>query len=133
MVKDAETHAAEDKERREKANAINQAESLAYETEKNIKEMEDKMSAEQKNRLEAAVGRVNEAVKAGEVGEITSATEALNETWQQVSTEMYQQAGAQEAGAQAGPEGGNGSAGAAGGDAEDVIDADYEVVDEEKK
>jgi len=137
MVKDAQAHAGEDKERREMADAVNRAESMVYETEKNLKEMADKMAAEQKNRLEAAVGRVNEALKAGEIGEIKSATEALNQTWQEVSTQMYQQAGAQ-ANAQAGPQpggpqGGNGSAGATGGNGDDVIDADYEVVDEEKK
>ncbi len=129
MVKDAQAHASEDKERREKADAVNRAESLVYETEKNLGEMADKISAEQKNRLEAAVGRVNEAVKAGELGEIRSATDALNQIWQQVSTEMYQQAGSQAAGSQ----GGNGSTAESGGDGEDVIDADYEVVDEEKK
>jgi len=137
MVKDAQAHAGEDKERREMADAVNRAESMVYETEKNLKEMADKMAAEQKNRLEAAVGRVNEALKAGEIGEIKSATEALNQTWQEVSTQMYQQAGAQ-ANAQAGPQpggpqGGNGSAGATGGNGDDVIDADYEMVDEEKK
>ena len=133
MVKDAEAHAGEDKERREQADAVNKAESMAYETEKNLKEMEDKISADAKARLEAAVGRVNEAVKAGELGEIRSATEALEQTWQQVSTEMYQQAGAQATGPQgacAEPGGDNGSAGHP---HEDVIDADFEVVDEEKK
>jgi molecular chaperone DnaK len=104
--------------------------------------MGDKIPADQKNRLEAAVGRVNEAVKAGEVGEIKSATDALQQTWQEVSTQMYQQAGAQ-AGAQAGgPQGepfGGGPGGAQGPqqgepkEGEDVIDADYEVVDEENK
>jgi molecular chaperone DnaK len=140
MVKDAQSHASEDKERREKADAVNRAESLVYETEKNLGEMADKISAEQKNRLEAAVGRVNEAIGAGELGEIKSATDALNQIWQQVSTEMYQQAGAQAGagaaepqGAYAGPQGGNGSTAESGGDGEDVIDADYEVVDEEKK
>jgi molecular chaperone DnaK len=142
MVKDAQAHASEDKERREKADAINRAESMAYDTEKNLKEMGDKIPADQKNRLEAAVGRVNEAVKAGEVGEIKSATDALQQTWQEVSTQMYQQAGAQ-AGAQAGgPQGepfGGGPGGAQGPqqgepkEGEDVIDADYEVVDEENK
>ncbi len=142
MVKDAQAHASEDKERREKADAKNKAEAMAYDTEKNLKEMEDKLSAEQKAKLEAAVGRVNEAVKTEDVAEIESATEALNQIWQQVSTEMYQQAGAQGPGAAGGPggpqgayaepEGGNGSAGAAPGNGEEVIDADYEVVDEER-
>jgi molecular chaperone DnaK len=140
MVKEAEAHAGEDKERREKADAINKAESMAYDTEKNLKEMGDKITAAARAKLEAAVGRVNEAVKAEEVGEIKSATDALDQTWQQVSTELYQQAGAQ-AGAQPGgaetaygeaPHG-NGANGAAGQNGEDVIDADYEVVDEGKK
>ena len=139
MVKEAQSHAGEDRERREVADAINRAESIAYETEKNLKELDDKVPAEQKNRLEAAVGRVNEAVKAGEVGEIKSATEALEQTWQQVSSEIYQQAGTQ--GAQAGAHQGAayGEAGAGNGrqtgpkEAEDVIDADYEVVDDEKE
>ncbi len=140
MVKDAQAHAGEDKERREMADAVNQAESMAYDTEKNLKEMEDKIPAEQKGTLEAAVGRVTEAIKAGEIGEIKSATDALQQTWQQVSTEIYQQAGAQAGAHAGGPQGpvtggqdGNGSTGAAPGNGEDVIDADYEVVDEEKK
>jgi len=141
MVKDAQAHAGEDRQKREKADAVNRAEAMAYETEKNLKELGDKLTAEQKNRLEAAVGRVNEAVKAGEVGEINSATEALQQTWQEVSTQIYQQAGTQ-AGAQAGgghahgPRGGpqSGGNGSKGGrkDGDDVIDADYEVVDEDK-
>ena len=136
MVKEAEAHAGEDREQREKADAINRGESMVYETEKNLKEMGDKISAESKNKLEAAVGRVNEAIKAEEVGEIKSATEALEQTWQQVSTEIYQQAGAQ-----AGPQQGAsyGAPGSGPGsehtqhEGEDVIDADYEVVDEDKR
>ena len=96
--------------------------------------MEDKISAEQKGRLEAALGRVNEAIKAEDIGEIKSATEALNQTWQEVSTQIYQQAGGPQGSACGGPEGGNGSAaGHAREEGEEVIDADYEVVDEEKK
>jgi molecular chaperone DnaK len=135
MVKEAEAHAGEDKELRAKADAINKAESMAYDTEKNLKEMGDKITDDAKAKLEAAVGRVNEAIKAEEVGEIKSATEALDQTWQQVSTELYQQAGAQAEGAEA-PFGeaphGNGANGSADHNGEDVIDADYEVVDEKK-
>ncbi|GAB4337377.1 MAG: molecular chaperone DnaK [Candidatus Abyssubacteria bacterium] len=135
MVKEAQVHASEDRVKREKADAVNRAESMVYETEKNMKEFGDRLTADQKARLEAAVGRVNEAIKAGEVGEIKSATDALNQTWQEISTQMYQQAGAQAGprggayqGAQSQPreEGGSHKD-------EDVIDADYEVVDEEKK
>ena len=136
MVKEAEAHAGEDKDLRAKADAINKAESMVYDTEKNLKDMGDKITDDAKARLEAAVGRVNEAIKADEVGEIKSATEALEQTWQQVSTELYKQAGAQAGAAPEGPEGayaGNGANEAAGPDGEDVIDADYEVVDEGKK
>jgi molecular chaperone DnaK len=138
MVKDAQANAAEDKELREKADAVNQAEAIVYETEKNLKDLEDKITPEQKGKLEAAVGRVNEAVKADEVDEIKSATEALNQIWQEVSAELYQQAGPQDPGGN-GNMGGNGFQdhggfdGAAQPEGEDVIDADYEVVDEEKK
>jgi len=133
MVKDAQANAAEDKELREKADAVNQAEA-----EKNLKDLDDKITPDQKGKLEAAVGRVNEAVKADEVGEIKSATEALNQIWQEVSAELYQQAGPQDPGGN-GNMGGNGFQnhggfdGAAQPEGEDVIDADYEVVDEEKK
>ncbi len=136
MVKDAQAHAGEDRQRREKADAVNRAESMVYETEKNLKELGDKIPAEQKSRLEAAVGRVNAAIKAEEIGEIKSATEALQQTWQEISTQIYRQAGAQAQGGQAGaygdPGSGNGSKGPSK-DGDDVIDADYEVVDEEKK
>jgi molecular chaperone DnaK len=139
MVKDAQVHAGEDRQRREKVDAINRAESLVYDTEKNLRDLGDKISPEAKGRLEAAVGRVNEAIKAGEAGEIKSATEALQQTWQQASSEIYQQAGARTGGPQGGrgggpqgqrPEGGPSSEEKGG---EDVIDADYEVVDEDKK
>ena len=144
MVKEAEVHADEDKKQRERVDTINKAEALVYDTEKNLGEMADKLSPEAKARLEAAVGRVNEAIKADEIGEITSATEALEQTWQEVSTELYQQASAQ-AGPQAGDPhtgdphgahsdhaGGNGNGSAAQPEGEDVIDADYEVVGEDK-
>jgi molecular chaperone DnaK len=139
MVKEASAHADEDKKQRERADAINKAEAMVYDTEKNLGEMGDKISAEAKARLEAAVGRVNEAIKADDVGEITSATSALEQTWQEISTELYQQASAQAGpqeggpqGAYTGQQGGNGSGSSAQADGDDVIDADYEVVGEDK-
>ncbi len=138
MVRDAQEHAGEDRQRRERAEAVNRAEALVYETEKNLKELGDKLSPDSRSRLEGALGRVRESMKGEDIGEIRSSTEALQQTWQQVSSEIYQQAGAQ-AGGQRG--GGGGAQGPTGGEArgggekggEDVIDADYEVVDEEKK
>jgi molecular chaperone DnaK len=144
MVNEAAAHADEDKKQRERADTINKAEAMVYDTEKNLGEMADKLSADAKAKLEAAVGRVNEAVKADDVGEIASATAALEQTWQEVSTELYQQAAHTEHAGQAGPHagdphaayagqpGGNGNGAAAQPDGEDVIDADYEVVGEDK-
>jgi len=136
MVKEAEAHSGEDRTQREKVDAVNRAESMVYDTEKNLKDLGDKISAEQKNRIEAAVGRVNEAIKTEDVNEIKSATDALQEIWHQASTEIYQQAGAQ-AGAQAGGAYAGGAPDGNGHDhahseGDDVIDADYEVVDEGK-
>jgi molecular chaperone DnaK len=141
MVKEAEVHADEDKKQRERVDTINKAEAMVYDTEKNLGEMADKISAEAKGRLEAAVGRVNEAIKADDIGEITSATEALEQTWQEISTELYQQASTQAGDPHAaygghaghsGQAGGNGGGAAAQPEGEDVIDADYEVVGEDK-
>ncbi len=132
MVKEAEAHSSEDRTQREKVDAVNRAESMAYDTEKNLKDLEGKISAEQKNRIEAAVGRVNEAIKTEDVNEIKSATDALQEIWHQASTEIYQQAGAQAAGAHAGGAPGGNGHDHAHREGDDVIDADYEVVDEGK-
>ncbi len=128
MVHEAKSHAAEDKKQREMVDARNQADQMVYQTEKNIKEMGDKLNAEEKSKLEAAVGRVKEALKSDNVDEIKSSTEALTLVWNELASKMYQQPGAQE------------SADGAQGEAkpeqeakdEKVEEADFEVVDDEK-
>jgi molecular chaperone DnaK len=129
MVKDAEVNAAEDRKKREEIDARNAGDALAYETEKNIKEFGDKLDAEGKSQLDLAIGRLKEALKGSDSNEIRSATDALKEAWHKVSAKMYQQAGDpnQQAGHQQGQ---TDQAPPPGGD--NVVDADYEVVDDKK-
>ncbi|MBA3582923.1 MAG: molecular chaperone DnaK [Gemmatimonadetes bacterium] len=131
MIKDAESHAAEDRERREKVETRNRADTLIYQTEKNLKEIESKIAGDQKARAEAALERARQALKNDDDKELRDATDALEQIMRQVTSEAYQSAGS------AGPEEPAGAgAGAEGGEErspdEDVIEADYEVVDEEK-
>ena len=142
MVNDAQSHSAEDKSRREEIELRNTADQQVYQTEKQLKEMDDKISADAKAKVEAAVERVKEALKGTNSDEIKSATEALTQVWHQVASELYQQAGAQpgadqQPGAEQQP-GADQQPGAeqqAGGDAskkkdDSAVDADFEVVDE---
>ena len=129
MVNDAKSHAAEDKKQRELVDARNQADQLAYQTEKNIKDMEDKLDSELKNKLEAAVGRVKEAVKSDNVDEIKSSTEALTSIWNEASAKMYEAAtAAQDAQAQQ-AEGSEKTEEKA----PEAEEADFEVVEDDKK
>lgn len=132
MIKDAEAHAAEDKKKREEVDARNRADQMVYETEKNMKEFGDKLDANTKNSLEAAIGRLKEASKGSNIDEIKSATEALTQVWHEASAKMYQQAGApgQQAGYQQGEPSQSAPPPPSGND--NVVDADYEVVDDKK-
>jgi molecular chaperone DnaK len=137
MVKDAEVHAEEDKKKRDEVQLRNEADMLVYETEKNLKDFGDKIDAETRSSLDLAINRLKEALKGSNTDEIKSAYESLRQVWHQASEKIYQQAGAQ-AGAQAGPPPGH-EAGPGPSDQappppqdENVVDADYEVVDEDK-
>ncbi len=132
MVKEAEAHATEDKKKRESVDARNQADSLAFETEKQIKELGDKLSAEQKSKLEAAIGRVRDALDKPDDSEVQSAADALTQIWQEISTELYQ-ATADAPGPGPGPQQGQTGetqSAAPGPEGGKVVDADYEVVDD---
>jgi molecular chaperone DnaK len=138
MVKDAESHAADDQKKREEVETRNRADSMVYETEKNLKEFGDKISADTKNRVETAVERVKSALQGSDIEEIKSASEALTQIWHEASAQMYQQTTAQQQGPQQQP--GYTPQGAPTEEPgqeksadEDVIDADYEVVDDDKK
>jgi molecular chaperone DnaK len=129
MVSDARAHAAEDKKKRELVDARNQADQLVYQTEKNIKEMGEKLQSDEKAKLETAVGRVKEALKTDNLDELKSSTEALSQAWNEVASKMYERTTAQ-AGAQ-GAETGEAKAEAETKE-EKVEEADFEVVDEDK-
>ena len=92
MVNDAKAHAAEDKEKKQKIEIRNQADAAVFQSEKQLKEYGDKLSPETKSKLGAATERVKEALKNENIDEMKSSTEALNQTWQAASAEMYQQA-----------------------------------------
>jgi molecular chaperone DnaK len=134
MVKDAEEHAKEDEERREKVDARNRLDSLVYQVEKDTAEWGDKVSSGTKERLNGALEQAKAALKGDDLGTLTSARDALMQAFSAAGQEMYQSQAA-EAGAQGGP----GAAGAAeepqpaseGAAAdEDVVEADYEIVDD---
>jgi molecular chaperone DnaK len=128
MVNDAKTHAADDKKKRELIDLRNSADQLAYQTEKNLKEMGDKIDAGSKSRLETGVGRIREAIKTENENEIKSAMDDLSKSWNEISTKMYEQSQAQPG---AGPQPGAEKTATEGGKTE-AEDADFEVVDDEK-
>jgi molecular chaperone DnaK len=124
MVKDAETHAEEDKKRREEAEVRNQAESLVYQTEKFVKDNDEKLPAEVKEKVNTALGEANEALKGEDIAAIKTAVEKLATESQAMGSAMY--ANAAPEGAAAGGEAGGSADGA-----DDVVDA--EIVDEDEK
>ncbi|MEU7478631.1 molecular chaperone DnaK [Lentzea sp. NPDC042327] len=132
MVKDAEAHAEEDKRRREEVEVRNQAETLVYQTEKVVKENDDKLPAEIKDKVNAAVAEANEALKGTDINAIKAAVEKLATESQAIGQAIYANApGA--AGAEA-PGAGAGAAGAGQAKSDkddDVVDA--EIVDEDEK
>jgi molecular chaperone DnaK len=142
MRQEAEENAEEDKKRRERADTINEANSMAYTTKDNLEEYGDKISDDKRAEIETAVEQLEEALEDADadsdISDVESALETLNEKWQAASQEIYQaqQEAQQQAQQQAAQEGaaagGNGAAGAqeAGAEGEDAKDVDYEVVDE---
>ena len=130
MVKDAEAHAASDRERRDNVELRNQADSLVYQTEKSLVDLGDKIPADQRDRVEAALERTREALKHEDSEDLKSATHDLQQLWHTVTQDAYQTSASPE-GEPAAEPAGDDSKGPEGLD-EDVIEADYEVVDEEK-
>jgi molecular chaperone DnaK len=122
MKRDAESHAADDKKKRDLAEARNKAEHLVYQTEKLMKEHAEKLDAGSKSAVESASAKVQEALKGDDVAAINSAAENLEQATHALSKHMYESQQAAGGGAQAGPSD-NGQA--AGGD-ENVIDAEFE-------
>jgi len=125
MVRDAQQNADEDKKRRQEAETKNQADQLAYQTEKSLKEYGDKLDPQTRSKVEEGVGNVREALKSGSLERIKSSMENLNLLWHQAATQLYQKTGqaqpqsqAEPAAKPSGPE-----------DSKDkAVEADYEVV-----
>ncbi|MGF6375427.1 molecular chaperone DnaK [Clostridiales Family XIII bacterium PM5-7] len=137
-VKEAEAFAEEDKKRKEEIENRNKAESLIYETEKALKELEGKISDDEKATIEAAKEELSKALEANNPEEIKEKTEKLTEQFHTISTKLYEQAqqaqGAEGAAGGFDPNMGTGAGDAASGPADDnVVDADYEVVDDEEE
>jgi molecular chaperone DnaK len=134
MVKDAERFASDDKERRDKAETRNQAESLLYSTERTLKEVKEGISAENRSEVESEMGKLREALNGEDLDAIKGAMESLTKASHALAEALYkkgaeqQQAAGGESAHQAGPDG----EGAAGGDKDNVVDAEYEEVQDNK-
>ena len=131
-VKEAEQFAAEDAKRKEEVDVRNQADQVIYQTEKALEDAKDKISADDKASVEAALNKLKEAMKGTDVEAIKAATEEASKAFYPIAEKMYQQTGAQ-GGAQPGPDMGSAQAGGATNTDPNVVDADYEVVDDDNK
>jgi molecular chaperone DnaK len=133
MVKAAELHASEDKQRRETIEQRNQLDSLVYRVEKDSKEWVDRLPADAKSRLDSAVEAGKQALRTGDADAIRKALDELNNAYSAAGASLYQAGQPQNQGAGAAP----GQEGAPpeqpAGEQEDVVEADYEIVDENKK
>jgi molecular chaperone DnaK len=147
MVKDAEEHESEDKQRKEEIETRNRLDALVYEVEKNSKEWADKLDDDARKPLDEAVERAKTALKEGSTEEIRAAHENLTQVFSAAGAQVYQAQQAAGEGAQGPHAGFTGGATAGAGfeddataqaqaaskEDEDVVEADYEIVDEEKK
>ena len=130
MKKEAEANAQEDEQEKEKAEKLNKADSLIFQTEKQLNEHGEQLSEDKKKPIQDALQELKEAYEAKDIEKIDPAMEKLNNVFQEASQEMYQ--AAQEGAQQQQEQGGNGQEGAASSD-DEVTDVDYEEVDEENK
>jgi molecular chaperone DnaK len=135
MVREAKSHEDEDQKRRISIDMRNRADQLVYETEKNLREMGEKLDAEIRARLGRDVDALKEAIRSEETERIRTAMDAVSKTWHEASAQLYQRAQASQTGGESGPgagqaEDGGKGAGGKGSGGDDVVDADFEVVDD---
>ncbi|MDR0601602.1 MAG: molecular chaperone DnaK [Treponema sp.] len=134
MVKEAELHAEEDKKEREKAEVRNEADTMIYSTEKNIKDLGDKVNAEDKSGAEEAIAALRRALEGEDISAIKEKTEALRQVSYKIAEEIYkaqaQQQGQGGPNAGAGPGMGGADPGGGENNTKSAEDADYEVVDD---
>jgi molecular chaperone DnaK len=129
MVDDAKEHAEEDLRRREEAEIRNKADEVVYSTEKSLRELGDKVEADEKAKIESALDEVKEALKGSDVQKIKTTMENLVQASHKLAEAVYAQASAEAGGAPGGEA--QASEEGAGPDEEEVIDADYEVIDDD--
>lgn len=128
MKAEAEANAEADKKERERVDKLNQADSMIFQTENQLKELGDKIPADKKAPIEAALNKLKEVHKSQDLAAVEAATAELNNAWQAASAQMYQQGaqpGAEQPGAQAGPQPG---ANSSDNKKDDIQDADFEEV-----
>lgn len=132
-VKEAEQYAEEDKKRKEEVEVKNQAEGILFETEKQMNELGDKVTSDEKSKVDAAREDLKNAVEANNVEDIKAKIEALTQAFYPISTRIYQEAQAQAGAAGAADQGAASDAGTQNaGPSGNTVEADYEVVDDDK-
>jgi molecular chaperone DnaK len=129
MQREAEAHAADDLKAKEGIEIRNNADTLAYQCEKQLTELGDKLDGAKKKEIEDEIAKVREALKGSDIDAVKSSYETLQSKFQEISAELYKNASASAAGA---PEGAEAQDGAKKEKDADVVDADFEMVDEEK-
>ena len=133
MVQDAEKHAEEDKKKKEEVEAKNNADHMIYQTEKLLKENGDKLQPSDKSEIESKMSALKSAVESNNTDNIKRATDDLQAAWSKASEALYKQAGAQQGQADAGQQQTQQNTNQDSGRKDDgVVDADYEVVDDNK-
>jgi molecular chaperone DnaK len=137
MVKDADRLKEEDRKLRAVVDAKNEADSMIYQTEKNLKEYKDRLDPDGVRKLEGGIEEIKSALKTEDAQQIKAATERLSSAWQEVAQRMYQSASAEQGqaqGSQARSEPSEEDSGRRGGGGDQgAVDADYEVIDDDKK
>jgi molecular chaperone DnaK len=132
MVKDAEAHAEEDRKLRELVDARNQADGLLHTVRKTLKENESKIDASEKEKIEAAANELEQAIKGDDIEDIKKKSETLAQASHKLAEQMYAKSSADGAS----PAGGNGADAGAEANAdtkENVVDAEFEEVKDEKR
>ena len=140
MVKDAESMKDEDHKKREHIDATNAADAMVYQTEKNLGDYKERLQPDDVKKLEKGIEDIKTVLKTGNTSDITQATESLGTVWHEVAQHMYQSASSEQAGQATGTEGPSGPDAGASGPGPDakpaeskVVDADYEIIDDDKK
>ena len=133
MVKEAEEHASDDEKARESAEARNKADAVVHQTRKNLKDYGDKLDEEERKKVEEAVDKLEELVKEESASgdALKAQVETVMEAWSSLSAKLYEQAKASGAGAPGESEGAEDADAGDEGKSDDVVDADYEVVDDD--